>query len=655
MWNRAVRLAALVVFAAALKASDVPPPDWVREASTRIVPSYPGRVPAAVLLNEEHVLVDGTGKITTETRKAIKILNQEGRKEAIARVVYFAGSGKVKELRAWVIAPSGFTKSYGKDREADVGLVGQDLYNEIRVRVLQADEPEIGSVFAYEAQLETKTLFTQDQFAFQDARPSLTSRYILTLPPGWTASGVVFNHPDVEPQVEGSTYTWELTNLPFRARENAGPPISGIAPRLAVSYFPPVNANAAVVGRPLKTWTDVSVWMSELEVGQDAVTPEMAAKVNELTAGAKTEYGKIAAIAGYVQSVKYISIQMNVARGGGYKPHPAPAVFEKNYGDCKDKANLMHALLKAAGIPSYLVALYAGDRIFVHDNWPSPQQFNHAIVAVRLDENANAPTVLDSPALHRLLIFDPTNPMVPFGDLPVYEQGSYALIVAGDKGGLVRLPCTPVDFNMTDISVDGAIASSGELDALMTHKTHGQSAANLRGAFRSPNPDEGQKLVERWLNNSEKTVDVRKTEPQDAFADDSFNLRVQFQASNFAQVMQGRLLVFKPALAGPRREVFLREARRNSPVVLNAETFRKQVRLKLPSDFSVDEMPKGGKVEASFGSFSCSYAVDGGELVLNQELKTQAAVIPAAEYASVRKFFESAQELEDQPVVLVKN
>ena len=44
------------------------------------------------------------------------------------------------------------------------------------------------------------------------------------------------------------------------------------------------------------------------------------------------------------------------------------------------------------------------------------------------------------PSLGRLLIFDPTDDNTPVGDLPDHEQGSFALLVAGDDGALLRMP-----------------------------------------------------------------------------------------------------------------------------------------------------------------------------------------------------------------------
>ena len=119
-------------------------------------------------------------------------------------------------------------------------------------------------------------------------------------------------------------------------------------------------------------------WLSDLDTPQVQVDDALARKAYELTALAKTEFDKIRAIATYVQNIQYISIQTDLGRGGGYRPRSSIEVFAKSYGDCKDKANLMRAMLKVVGIESVLVSIYSGDPNYVRADWPTPQQFNHA-------------------------------------------------------------------------------------------------------------------------------------------------------------------------------------------------------------------------------------------------------------------------------------
>ncbi|MGH9903237.1 MAG: transglutaminase-like domain-containing protein, partial [Pyrinomonadaceae bacterium] len=280
-----------------------------------------------------------------------------------------------------------------------------DIYNELRVKKIAAyDDADAGAVFGYRTTKEERSVFSQDVWSFQGRLPALQSRYTLTLPAGWRASGITFNHPNVEPTVNGSTYSWELRNLPPIEPEPASPSVSNLAPRVAVSYFTPPNSPAGGM-RTFADWSNVSRWLSELHDPQAVPDEALAAKARALTAGAKTELERLRAIGHYVQNLQYISIDIGVGRGGGMRPRPAAQVFARSYGDCKDKANLMRAMLKAINIDAYPVIIYSGDPTYVREEWASPQQFNHCIIAVRVGDETQAPTVVTHPSLGRLLVF----------------------------------------------------------------------------------------------------------------------------------------------------------------------------------------------------------------------------------------------------------
>ena len=143
----------------------------------------------------------------------------------------------------------------------------------------------------------------------------------------------------------GSVYTWELRNLAPINLEPSSPQVSSLVPRLAVSFYPKGDTQPNSL-KTFSNWAEVSHWLSELHDPQAIADEPLAAKTRALTANATTELDKIRAIGRFVQSIKYISIDIGVSRGGGMRPHSAAQVFAKSYGDCKDKANLMRAMLK---------------------------------------------------------------------------------------------------------------------------------------------------------------------------------------------------------------------------------------------------------------------------------------------------------------------
>jgi transglutaminase-like putative cysteine protease len=640
-------LAGQLAFAAS---KDKEAPSWVSEVATRTTPVYSGKVPAAVLLDEQKVTVDSSGMVSTITRHAVKILTHDGKREAEVVEGYEKGGRQVKELRAWLVAPGGFVKTFDKGSVEDLGVYSDALYDDYRVRRIKAGNAEIGSVFVYESEVVEKATEAQDRFAFQVALPEVESRYSITVPAGWTARATILNHEPVPAVIEGNTYSWTLKNLPFREAEPGAPELVGTAPILAVDYQPPAGLNDPPA---FKGWPDVSRWHTAIAEPQAEITPEMAAKVRKLTSGAATEADRIRTLCHYVQKVRYVEIAMDLSHNGGVRPHPAGQVFAKQYGDCKDKANLLLAMLKSAGIQSYLIAIYSGDRTYVKKDWASPSQFNHMILGVQISDAVQSPAVVATPA-GRLLIFDPTDDKTPMGDLPYYEQGSYALICAGARGDIAQMPVIAPDTNLLARTIHASIDRAGKLTASYKLESQGQ-AARLEREIHDVSPEQYKAEMERSLDYYAKTAAIGKIEAHDAFEQNLFTANVDFESAGYAQIMQGRLLIFNPIIIPPAARHFPAEQTRNQPIVLNSRLYRQTVTVKLPDGFSVDEMPEPFHAESAFAKFNISYRKEAGQIIVDEELRTEPVTLPADAYPKVKKFFDDVYGANNRNAVLVKN
>lgn len=626
-------------------------PAWLQQSAAITTPPYKVKdVPAVVLYDEATVTVGDDGRVTTVANYAVRVLTREGRGLAAAAIHYDEGTDKVREMRAWMIRPNGTVKKYGKDETIDRITESYDLYNELRERFIVGEsDAEVGSVFGYTVTTEERPLFPQHGWSFQGRLPVLLSRLTMTLPAGWRASGVTFNAPKVEPVVNGSTYTWEMRNLAPIEFEPASPSVRTIAPQLAINYVPAAGASVPG-GKTFESWTNVSKWYSELADPQSAPDDALALKARELTTNAKTELEKIQAIGRFVQNLQYVSIQIGI---GGYRPHTAAEVFAKKYGDCKDKATLMRAMLRVVKIDSYAVLIYSGDRTFVREDWASPNQFNHCIIAVKIGDETKSPSVVQHPSLGRLLIFDATDDATPVGDLPWHEQGSFALVAAGDAGALLRMPTIDPESCRSERQAEVALNSDGSIRAVLKERYEGQTAARQRGAFRGLSRPEYTKMIESWITNGVSGASVSKIEPSDSSTEGRFALDVEFTAPAYAQQMQS-LLIFKPALVSRREFLNLTNADRKHPVVLESGAYTETVRVKLPAGFAVDELPDSLKIDEPFGNYAATYEVKDDQLVFTRTFVQRATTIPANNYTSVRRFYERIRALEQAPVVLAK-
>jgi hypothetical protein len=256
------------------------------------------------------------------------------------------------------------------------------------------------------------------------------------------------------------------------------------------------------------------------------------------------------------------------------------------------------------------------------------------------------------------MIFDPTDDKVPMGDLPWHEQGSYAQVLAGDRGDLFKMPTTKPEANLTEVSVDATLEPDGQLSASFLNAKTGQPASSERHRHADETAD-GYKLgYQRSLSQRAKAAVISNITTEDHFDHNKFDLKVEFNSHSYAQLMQGRLLVFSPAVVAIPQSVapfFPKEEKRVSPLVTRSALYREVVRVKLPAGFTIDEAPSPAKFETDFAKFSLTFKQEPGVLVMIEELRTEAATVPPDQFQKAKRFFDNCHGADRQNAVLAKN
>ena len=621
-------------------------PAWLKDLTHVAVPEYGPKVTTVMLLNEESKMVSDTGKITTNSRAAKKILSRQGADVDFSEQ-YVTNGGKVRDFHAWMIAPSGKVKKYTKDEILDVACAPNDVYNECRLKFVSGKaDAEPGAIFGYEATVEQESFSPQVYFYFQDSTPVLQARFAVTVPSGWQIKSTSFNGAPKETAAAGNTFAWHMENLPAIEREPASPSFLSLVPWVGVNLLGGGNNRAAT------SWPAVAKLLAELNDGQFEPNEAITAKARSLVEGAVTELDKIRAIGRFTQQVNYVSIQVNLAKGGGYRPHSATQVFQKLYGDCKDKANLTRAMLKAVGITAYPVAIYSGDRTHVTAEWPSLGDFNHAISAIRVGPDTKAPAILEDPRMGRLLLFDPTDPYVQAGFLPDHEQSSLALIGIGDTGTLIRVPAAPAVAAARERTVEAILKPDGSISGSFVEKATGEAASQEVTAYRGHSQTEFTKAIERWVGRSIQGATASGIEVTDR--DGEFVLKGQFASLRFAQAPQPSMMIFKAALLRHGDSLRLTEKTRKYPVEVNPDALQETVRILLPQGFKVDELPQPVQIDSPYGKYQAKWESQVGSVVFSRKLELQAQSVPAAQYGELKKFLDAVYGSADAPVVLVK-
>jgi hypothetical protein len=311
-------------------------------------------------------------------------------------------------------------------------------------------------------------------------------------------------------------------------------------------------------------------------------------------------------------------------------------------------------MLSVVKIPAYLVSITADDPTYVRAEWASPHQFNHCIIAIKVRDETKVASVVTHPKLGRLIIFDPTDPYTQVGDLPEKEQGSLALIDNRDSDSLLQMPVTPPEMNMLQRNVDITLSADGGVAGTVSEKTIGQAAVAFRAEMRGLSVADYNRKIEGWISRGVSGAKTTKIVPKDNSLDGNFDLDVEFSANSYAQIMQNRLMVFKPAVIGRLDRLSFSEGKRMHPYMVDSTSYAERVNIKLPQGFVVDEVPDATSLETAFGKYSANYEVKGEYLIFTRELKLNRTSVPAEKYDMVRNFFGRVREAEQSPVVLLK-
>ena len=160
--------------------------------------------------------------------------------------------------------------------------------------------------------------------------------------------------------------------------------------------------------------------------------------------------------------------------------------------------------------------------------------------------------------------------------------------------------------------------------------------------------------MERDLNYYAKGAAISKIDVHDTFDQNNFATTIDFESAGYGQMMQGRMLVFNAAVIEPAARHFPAATERNQPIVLNAHLYRKQVYIKLPDGFTVDELPSPFQAESPFAKFTVAYRQEPGQMVMEEEIRTEAVTLPPSDYQKVKKFFDNVYGADNQQAVLVK-
>lgn len=417
---------------------------------------------------------DGTAVTLDDT--CVKVLTEKGRRGNKVLSRHFTlPFGTASFLRVEVIKPDGRVVPVDLAAQSrvmiDPSQMGSNIYNPDS-KVLQVTIPELdtGDLVRYVARDDLVKPRVPDSFSdyqlFEYTSPILHYAYEVNAPRSLPLRSIALK--DEVPgtvrhtrREEGDrlVYRWEVSDVPRMYPEPRMPALATVVQRLLVSTIP--------------DWESVSRWYAGLCEPHLQPSDAMRAKVEELVRGVEDREARLRAVFRFVsQEIRYMGITVE-KEAPGYEPHDVVLTFENRHGVCRDKAALLVAMLRLAGIKACPVLFHHGPR--KDPEVPQPF-FNHAVAAA---ENPDGSWTL----------MDPTdeNTRQLF---PAY-LGNQSYLVARPEGDSLRTsPIVPAEENLVHVETTGRIDSRGTLVGTSTLRLEGINDNAYRGYFTTIKPDE---------------------------------------------------------------------------------------------------------------------------------------------------------------------
>jgi len=319
-----------------------------------------------------------------------------------------------------------------------------------------------------------------------------------------------------------------------------------------------------------------------------------------------------------VTQTRYVGLEFGIH---GFKPYRVDQVLQRRFGDCKDKASLLHALLEAMGVESRLVLLRMRRLGAMPDAPASLAIFNHAIVYVpELD------LWLDGTASHS-----------GTRDLPGEDRGASVLVLdPGKAPAFSTIPAAAPSDNLLETSFDVALGADGKAAVKGHSRVAGVQAPEYRRAYLAEGDRRAQ--LEQAFNRTFPGLQVQEVSMSDlAHLEEPVSMSFAMEVPRYARP-DGDGLRFTPFGAGQRyTEAYASLSKRKLDLVLGdpAET-RFTYRYTLPPGWVVTELPETATRDGKHAAFEVRYRQEGSTIVAEGHVTFKSGRVPASDYGEFR-------------------
>ncbi len=545
-----------------------------------------------------HIEVDARGRYTETIERVSRIMNEYGA-DRFGRhsVSYKTSQQSMRVIAAKVIQPDGKElrlakdwikhtrsgendgRSFSDEQTAVVVfphvMVGSRLYSKHVLRHFKAEKPGEFSI----------KLSLSPHMVYEDSQTTLRAPKSLKL---------LVNHRGMEGGIihetaRHVTYQFRIKQLVAHKPENDAVDYEDFAPYLIFTQAP--------------DYLEIGRQYLRASAPRVRITPEIRKLAMQLTADANSEIGKAKFLYDWVsRNIRYISTTVG---DGGFVPRDSAYIFSRRFGDCKDHAVLLEAMLRAVGIESTAALINLGEAFELNPGPAANNPINHVITYI--------------PSLD--LYLDSTAQIVPFGKLDEDVLDKPTVLVALSRYG--RTPKMQAADNSEVSRTVLVLNADGEIEGTTNATMSGTLEINRRFAYFAGLSNRMDTTINELLLRFNEIGRGHLEVTASSKTDLPYRWDAQFSLEPIADLKRsGAFMIPVGATPGYIAEKTLHKPldKREFPFVCESVTAEDYVTLKLPENIEIESIPADVTHQSAHVRYTARYQQIPGALKVERQL-----------------------------------
>ena len=560
--------------------------------------------------------------------------------------VYHSDFNELEKVEAYTLVPDGSNTRKIKVTDFKTqSSSDQDIFYDDQ-KVTSFDYPQMmkGSVAHVETEHYNKDIRFLSSFYFSNYLPVHNATYSITFPEDMDVRYIIKNDVNKIVKVTSSSRA-RKKKLEFTATDvknyeyySDGTSIPYYAIHVIV-YVASYKYDGETVP-VFNSLSELYKWNDGFLTNVNSTQDENLKKLTDsICLNKKTDREKAQAIYMWVQNnVKYVAFEDGL---GGFVPRQAADVCAKRYGDCKDMASILTAMLQISGLNARFTWIGTRSIPYTYTEVPLPLTDNHMISAVKIDKS--------------WIFLDATDPNCVFGMPTSAIQDKQALIsISPEKYELVKVPVMPAG--------NSAITDSTFL-SINNNVLTGKCSVDYSGYFGNDvcnrllynkGDDERVYARSRMAKGSNKFImkDYHITMP-DPMKKEA-NISATFEIPDYAKTIADEIYInlnLKKLISSTPIDT----AKRKIAIENDFNYTINQVHtLAIPDGYTTEYVPKNTSVSNAVFDFSIVYKQGAGNISATQKLVMKKLYIEPGDFATWNKAIYNISAAYKEQVVLKK-